>query len=204
MSARDYARCVTTEEVNCVDMYTVSKETGAIYSDNRHVYGDFNARSFCQRLKKAFGANLQFDQVILDYYWMPTGWLVTWWSKTLFQNMLPDLVREQLLRYPSKRARQKARTRNTSNDDSPQQHNDDELDVGVVYLPFCAHFGKEIVGALPILSQYYRISFVHKKDLAVHALWKGAMTIDADIMQTRLGKRLDQEEMYCTFKPKDI
>jgi hypothetical protein len=40
MSARDYARCVATEEVNCVDVYTVLKETGAIYNDNRHVYGD--------------------------------------------------------------------------------------------------------------------------------------------------------------------
>jgi hypothetical protein len=37
-----------------------------------------------------------------------------------------------------------------------------------------------------------------------HSLWKGTMDIDADLMQTRLGKRLDQEEIYCTFRPKDI
>lgn len=30
------------------------------------------------------------------------------------------------------------------------------------------------------------------------------MGIDGDVMQHRLGKRLDQEEIYCTFQPKDI
>jgi hypothetical protein len=30
------------------------------------------------------------------------------------------------------------------------------------------------------------------------------MAIEADTMQHRLGKRLDQEEVYCTFRPKDI
>jgi hypothetical protein len=30
------------------------------------------------------------------------------------------------------------------------------------------------------------------------------MGIDGNVMQHRLGKRLDQEEIYCTFQPKDI
>ncbi len=30
------------------------------------------------------------------------------------------------------------------------------------------------------------------------------MTIEQQTMQERLGKRLDQEEVYCTFRPKDI
>ena len=78
------------------------------------------------------------------------------------------------------------------------------LEKGVVFLPFCAHVCKELVGGIQILKKYYAITFVHKKELPGHALWKGTMKIDADIMQHRLGTRLDQEEIYCTFQPKDI
>ena len=189
MDARDLARCLATEMAGNVDVYTVSKEIGAVYRKDRHVHANFNARSFCATLREAFGEDIQFTQVILDYYWMPTGWLVTRWARTLFQKTLPDLVRYNLLAFPSKRR-------------APGKKK--ELEVGVVYLPFCSHCVKEVVGAIDVLSEYYQISFVKKQDLAGHALWRGTMQIDADTMQTRLGKRLDQEEVYCTFRPKDI
>jgi len=78
------------------------------------------------------------------------------------------------------------------------------LEEGVVFLPFCAHVCKELVGGIDILAKYYAITFVKKNELPGHALWKGTMEIDGKIMQERLGKRLDQEEIYCTFNPKDI
>mmetsp|Transcript_28780 Transcript_28780/g.32975 ORF Transcript_28780/g.32975 Transcript_28780/m.32975 type:complete len:1095 (-) Transcript_28780:132-3416(-) len=78
------------------------------------------------------------------------------------------------------------------------------LEEGVVFLPFCAHVCKELVGGIHILKNYYAITFVKKKELPGHALWKGTMSIDADVMQHRLGKQLDQEEIYCRFKPSDI
>lgn len=195
MDARDLARCVATEQATNTDVYSVSREIGAQYRKDRHVHCDFNARNFCQTLIRQFGPEIQFSQVILDYYWMPTGWLVTRWAKTLFQQTLPDLVRHQMLTFPSKR---KARRRDLS--EGPPY----DIDEGVVFLPFCAHVCKELVGAIHILSKYYEISFLNKKDLHGHSLWKGTMEIDADVMQTRLGKRLDQEEIYCTFRPKDI
>jgi hypothetical protein len=188
MDARDLARCVATEQAGDMDVYTVSKEIGAEYRSDRHIHANFNARQFCKKLQQSFGENIQFSQVILDYYWMPTGWLVTRWAKTLFSQTLPDLVRYNMLTYPSKR-------RKTRKGD---------LEVGVVYLPFCAHVTKEIVGAMDVLKDYYQVSFVKKQDLPGHCLWKGTMAIEADTMQHRLGKRLDQEEVYCTFKPKDI
>ena len=190
MDARDLARCVATEQSCDVDAYTVSKEIGAVYRDDRHVHGNFNARNFCNSLKNAFGSDIQFSQVILDYYWMPTGWLVTRWAKTLFQQTLPDLVRYNMLTYPSHR--------------KSRRKKEDSFDEGVVYLPFCAHVCKELVAAIDILKNYYAITFVKKSELAGHSLWKGTMTIGADVMQHRLGKRLDQEEVYCTFRPKDI
>ncbi|KAL3940392.1 MAG: hypothetical protein SGBAC_005068 [Bacillariaceae sp.] len=187
MDARDLARCVATEKACDVDCYSSSREIGAIYREDRHVYGDFNNRNFCKTLKKAFGEDVQFSQVILDYYWMPSGWLVTRWAKTLFQQTLPDLVKMNMLTFPS------ARSRNRKN-----------FDEGVVYLPFCAHVCKELVGGVNLLSKYYAISFVKKSELPGHSLWKGTMSISGDTMQHVLGKRLDQEEVYCTFRKKDI
>ena len=186
MDARDLARCVATEEVCDVNVFSTSREIGAVYREDRHIYADFNNRNFCKKLKEAFGDDVQFSQIILDYYWMPTGWLVTRWAKTLFQRTLPDLVRNNLLKFPNKR-----RPNST-------------FEEGTVMLPFCAHVCKELVGGIHILKDYYAISFITKDDLPQHSLWRGTMDIDGEIMQTRLGKRLDQEEVYCTFDPKDI
>jgi hypothetical protein len=190
MDGRDLARCVATEEAGNVDVYAVSKEIGCVYKDDRHIHANFNSRNFVASLRKSFGEDVQFTQVILDYYWMPTGWLVTRWARTLFNRTLPDLVRHNLLVFPSKRQQQRRKP--------------EDLEVGVVYLPFCAHCCKEVVGAIDVLSEYYQISFVKKDELPGHSLWKGTMDIDANIMQGILGKRLDQEEIYCTFRPKDI
>jgi hypothetical protein len=144
---------------------------------------------------------------------------VTRWSKSLFQNTLPDLVRLNLLAYPPTRSQRKQKRdielenqinngNTTVNEDvdeiSTLPTNTVQLEEGVVFLPFCAHVCKELVGALHILKKYYAITFVHKDELPGHALWKGTMEIDAEIMQHRLGKRLDQEEIYCTFQPRDI
>ena len=193
MDARDLARCVAVEQATNTRVYTVSREIGAVYSD-RHIHCDFNTRNFCKKITDQFGQGIQFSQVILDYYWMPTGWLVTRWAKTLFQQTLPDLVRHKMLAFPSKR---KKTHKHGSGPPYP-------FEEGVVFLPFCAHVCKELVGAIHILEQYYEISFLDKKDLHGHSLWKGTMEIDPDIMQHRLGKRLDQEEIYCKFRPKDI
>ena len=86
MDGRDLARCVATEQAgvekdsngNIPDghfshnVYTVSKEVGGVYRQERHVYANFNnSRGVRKAMSKAFG-EVQFQQVILDYYWMPT------------------------------------------------------------------------------------------------------------------------------------
>jgi len=207
MDGRDLARCIATEQAGGGhEVYTVSKEMGGIYRSDRHVYASFNnSRSMRKAMAKAFG-QIQFQQVILDYYWMPTGWLVTRWAKTLFQETLPDLVKHNMLAYPGSRQRSsrksKAKTSNVrkKNDEKKEM----KLEEGVVFLPFCAHVCKELVGGIDILEKYYAITFVKKSELPGHVLWKGTMNIDGQVMQHRLGKRLDQEEIYCTFQPKDI
>jgi hypothetical protein len=74
MDARDLARCVATEQLNDgLEAYTVSKEVGGVYRSDRHVYANFNnSRGLYNALKSNFGPHIQFQQIILDYYWMPT------------------------------------------------------------------------------------------------------------------------------------
>ena len=73
MDGRDLARCVATEQAGGGhEVYTVSKEMGGIYRRDRHVYASFNnSRGMRKAMAKAFG-HVRFQQVILDYYWMPT------------------------------------------------------------------------------------------------------------------------------------
>jgi hypothetical protein len=230
MDARDHARCVETERAydgEDLNVYTVSREVGGIYRKDRHIYANFNnSRTLCQQLGRSFGWNTKFQQVILDYYWMPTGWLVTRWAKSLFQNTLPDLVRHGLLDcsssissstdISSSSGSNNSGDNNSVDDDNDENDNQSKeekivqdkdnlrMESGVVFLPFCAHVCKELVGAIKILRHYYTITFLYKSELAAHSLWKGTMRIDGDLMQHRLGKRLDQEEIYCTFNPTDI
>ncbi len=127
----------------------------------------------------------------------------------MFQETLPDLVKHNMLAYPGSRARSPKKKKSTIH--SKNNHNKDniynydlELEEGVVFLPFCAHVCKELVGGIEKLRPYYAITFVKKSELPGNALWNGTMMIDGNTMQHRLGKRLDQEEVYCTFQPKDI
>ena len=109
-----------------------------------------------------------------------------------------------MLAFPGCRSR-KSRQDNDPNDNQSNRANTENgLEEGVVFLPFCAHVCKELVGGIKKLSEYFAITFVKKHELSGHALWKGTMNIEADVMQHRLGKRLDQEEVYCTFQPTDI
>jgi hypothetical protein len=97
------------------------------------------------------------------------------------------LVKEQILYVPSK----------------PRMSKSDR-GTGVVYLPFCLHVFKEIVACRENLTRYYKISFLRQKDLKKVALWKGTQNIPPRIMQGIFGKRLDQEELYCSFDRRDV
>lgn len=130
--------------------------------------------------------------------------MVTRWSKTLFQETLPDLVKYDMLAFPGSLSRSPRKAKGNTKNTNKNSSSEIELEEGVVFLPFCAHVCKELVGGIDKLKPYFAITFVKKSQLPGHALWKGTMAIDGNVMQHRLGKRLDQEEIYCTFNPKDI
>lgn len=166
MDGRDLARVVATEYAANADLYTVSQEEGASYRTDRHMNGNFNRTNFVRRLQEHFLC-LEFDQVILDYFWIPAGWDVQHWSRTLFSHTLIELARHDVLPYRAPK--------------------EGEL-LGSVILPFCYHCFKEVIGSYKQLRRYYDISFLRKHELDKIPLWKGTQQIDPKPMRKSMPK----------------
>ena len=193
MDGRDLARCLALESSNDTLAYTVSLESGATYS-YRHINANFNRPNFIESLKRKWGKTIKFRQIILDYFWIPRGsWVMTHWTKTFFATTLPGFVTSGILDYS-----------NGPVVESDYDFSPSGTGGGVVYLPFCLHCVKQIVAHIDTLAEYYHISFLAKWELSEHALWAGTSTIDPDSMQNWLGKAINQEDIYCTFTPREF
>ena len=194
MDGRDLARILALESSNDTHVYTASLEQGAIYNQ-RHMTSNFNRTTFCSDVKTKFGKDIQFRQIILDYFWIPNGtWQKSHWTSMFFKTTLVNFVKYKLLDF----------------DEGLYTENDVGIfstsgkGGGVVYLPFCLHCMQQLIANLDDLSKYYTIDFVYKHELDKHALWAATNTIDPDTMQHYLGKALNQEDYYCMITPSDV
>ncbi len=194
MDGRDLARILAVESSNDTHCYTASLEQGAAYTA-RHTTANFNRPSFCADIKKVHGKDIKFRQIILDYFWTPSGtWQSSHWKASFFHTTLPDFVREELIDFkPGKYEENDTDSFSTSGKGG-----------GVVYLPFCLHCVQQIISAYDILKKYYTIEFMDKKQLHQHALWAGTSTIDSKAMQNWLGKSINQEDSYCTITYNEV
>ena len=190
---------VAAASSNKYQAYTVSMEEGDIYKSNRHYTGNFNrGLGFVVRMMEHFvsHANLesysssstdvtpvvQFRKIILDYFWIPKGsWSMTHWRKSFFAETLPCFV-EQNMFCP----------------------NAIQSGDAAIYLPFCVRCLSQVFSNIKQLSSHFQISFLSKDLLSEVELWKGTQNIDADEMQSWLGKKRNQEDIYCTIESKDI
>src|SRR6478672_10032810 len=143
MDGRDLARVVETERVCNVSVYTVSQESGAIYRKDRHYSGNFNNRKFVASLKSQF-QGVKFDQVLLDYYWIPAGWNSKHWLRPFFNNTLVTFATLQILNRNAK-----------------------------VFLPFCLQCFTQVLSCKDVILQHYNISFKRLNQLHEIALWRG-------------------------------
>jgi len=184
MDARDLVRCQATEEHCGVDVFCVSQEQGAMYRPDRHLEANFNGRHFVKHLQQHF-EGCQFDQIVLDYFWIPPAWNQNHWKRAFFEKTLVAFAESRLLRIAS----------------NPL---DRKYPRGAIYLPFCFHCFKEVVATFDKLSAFYNVSFLRKGELGHVAFWSGTQTIDARTMQSIFGKQLDQEEMYCTITQQQL
>ena len=191
MDGRDLTRVLATEELCQVDVYCVSQEKGTIYRPDRHLDSNFNRPSLVQRLQTAFCPDIQFHQIILDYFWIPTGWDVHHWSRHFFESVLLSFAKSKLILPHG----------SSSSSFSPTTT---ELYRAGVYLPFCFHCFQAVVTYAAKLTTLYNISFIRKTELHCITLWAGTQTIHRQQMQHVLGKRIDQEEVYCTFTSRHV
>lgn len=180
MDGRDLVRCRATEEHCGVEIFCVSQEEGAVYRMDRHLRADINSRNFVRQLKKHFGRR-QFDQIVLDYFWIPRGWDRSHWKASFFTKTLMAFAEVDVLSVYTLQS----------------EFLDMRRATGTIYLPFSLHCLREIAIAFDKLSAYYRLSFLRKGDLDEVTLWAGTQTVDRDTMAAVFGKQLDQEEIYC-------
>jgi len=179
IDGRDSARCLMLEGLFGVSVYTVSLETAATYREDRHFHGNFNHRNFVRDFKEALGQR-QFKQIILDYYWMPSGsWEQHHWKRDFFRRTLISFAESGLLKDVA----------------------GNDVESGVVLLPFSFYCHKEVVLAASLLSRWYSITYIRKGELHNNLLWFATQYIDEDDMIKVFGKLRNQEDMYCTFDP---
>jgi hypothetical protein len=184
MDGRDLARILATEQICQANLYCVSQEKGAIYKQDRHLDANFNRPSFVKLLQDTFTTVQYFDQIILDYFWIPTGWDVHHWNMKFFETTLLSFAKANVIQ--------------------PISHMFHASFRRGIYLPFCFHCFQAIVTFSTKLTKYYNISFLRKNELHCITLWTGTQQINKMQMQHILGKRIDQEEVYCTFNARHI
>lgn len=122
-----------------------------------------------------------FDQIVLDYFWIPSGWDAEHWKWSFFSRTLLAFAQNGVLSAPS----------------SHSKFNVDGYRTGVVYLPFCFHCLKAIAALYEEVSVFFRVTFLRKGELSEVALWTGTQFIDGTVMASVFGKNLSQEEIYC-------
>jgi hypothetical protein len=76
--ARDTARCHAAEAANNVAIYTLAKDSNSRARSDRHIKTDFSKAGLVATIKRTMEpTEAQFDQVSLDYMWMPNSYLHT-------------------------------------------------------------------------------------------------------------------------------
>ena len=81
IDGRDLSRVVALEANNDILAYTVSKEQASDYHQ-RHLNADFNSRLLVNQMHARWGESIRFRQIILDYFWSPSGsWAIKHWQR---------------------------------------------------------------------------------------------------------------------------
>ena len=206
IDGRDLARINALEADNDKLAYTVSKEQAAVWYERRHLHADFNSRNLVNQMILKWGKTVRFHQVILDYFWSPSGsWAIKSWQRSFFNENIPNFVINKLFNYGSLENDTKV-VQNSSSSKKGMKGESSYVtsDAAVVYLPFSSHCFRQVIGCYANLSKYYTISFLKKEELDEHTLWKATNTISPSSMQIWLAKSIDQEEKYCTLDYSEI
>jgi len=200
IDGRDLARLVALEAENDILAYTVSVAGGSRY-ERRHLNANFNGRTLVEQMRGRWGNTVKFRQVILDYFWSPSGsWAINHWQRSFFNDNVPRFVTEDLLNFGDLERDYLF----VSAEGAGVAEDYIYSTAAVVYLPFCSHCLSQVVACYDKLSKYYAISFLRKDELGEHSLWRATNTISPASMKGWLAKAINQEDIYCTLDEKQI
>lgn len=95
---RDRVRCEALEELG-YSVYTLdNKHKDTVLGHNKHCQANFaDARRMFRSISTRWG-DVQFDHIILDYFFSPVGWARERWTEAMFRETLPQFATDNVLR----------------------------------------------------------------------------------------------------------
>jgi hypothetical protein len=96
---RDRVRCEALENRG-YEVYTLDNKHDLDEGrPGRHCRANFvDSRRMLQSIRRLWGDNIQFDDIILDYFFSPAGWARERWSDGFFMNTIPLLKESGVLK----------------------------------------------------------------------------------------------------------
>ena len=79
MDSRDFLRGYSLSKTFNCNIYSVSMQQATTYHET-HIYVNFNKSNFFNNIISKWGNAIKFNQIILDYYWIPNE---SWMKKIL-------------------------------------------------------------------------------------------------------------------------
>ena len=167
IEGRDFVRILSIMR-NCnMYCYTISLNADSPRYHINHSTLDYNNKHFASNLKSKY-PNVQFSEVVMDYFWLPSSWQKDHWKPSLFHSTLPSLWKLKMI-----------------------------IPGGLIFFPLTIHAIELIVAGDEFLNPCYSISIVSKEELSQISLWKATQFIDPTFMNDKLMKAINQEETYC-------
>ena len=96
---RDRVRCEAMEDLGYL-VYTLdNKHSDVALKHGRHCQSNFaDARRMFRSIGDRWGMTIQFDSIVLDYFFSPVGWARERWTDNLFRETLPQFVTDDVLK----------------------------------------------------------------------------------------------------------
>lgn len=160
---RDLARCIMTEQVCPVMVYTMDRLDSLVNDsqprEDRHI--DCDASKVTQLKKILPQFKVLYDQIIVDFVWFNAAYWETCLKRPFFSDTIPELFL-----WLNKE--------------------------GTIYLPACSYFYLGISREWEKLSSMFELSFICENDLNQVSLHVGTLALDESEFQSMFGKEPNQ------------
>lgn len=96
---RDRVRCEAMQDLGYSVFTLDNKHSDVSLKNGRHCQANFaDARRMFKSIEDRWGMTIQFDSIVLDYFFSPVGWARERWTDNLFRETLPQFVTDDVLK----------------------------------------------------------------------------------------------------------